>query len=256
MGVRGAATESTGASLGHEPGLGICPGMCLRGAGTSPGPRCPPRVPPAPLSTSSAASGVSPISAHEARPPLSKSVNPIEGGGHGLWGPLSPPGPPELRPQEQSPPKQVIAPQGAVPVGVGGGGCSGLLPSTGIWGDQPHPPDPFALEHGGAAHISGGAWGSTSRFRHSSDVFGTEVFITRLAQPGSGGVHQLGPCPETWNFGSPKAHPGAQRSPLGPPIPHPPSQLWISQPCPIPPPQLAWIWPDPPHPTHPRLYKP
>lgn len=235
------------------------------GAVTSPGPRCPLPVPPPAQHLVCSKRGLihlCPRSSSLLRGlfTVCECVNPVKEGGHGLWGPLSPPGPPELRPQEAEPPKSRLSPpQGAVQMGMGGfaAGCS---PAQGSGGEQPHPPDPFALEHG----VQPTFWGARGAQSHASFTAATHLGLRFLplspTQPGSVGsvrlVHALGPGP----LGPPSAPWGKNVSSV-PPIPHPPSQpppsrLQVSQPCPIPSPQLAWIGPNSPQPTHPGLYKP
>lgn len=107
MGGCGAATESMGASLGHEPGLNVCPGMFLTAAVTSPGPRCPLSPAQHLVCSKRGLIHLCPWSSSLLRGlfTVSECVNPIKEGGHGLWGPLSRPGPPEVRPQEADPPQ-------------------------------------------------------------------------------------------------------------------------------------------------------
>lgn len=79
------------------------------GAVTSPGPCCP--LSPAPaqhlVCSKRGLIHLCPRSSSLLRGlfTVSECVNPIQEGGHGLWGPLSPPGPPEVRPQEADPPQ-------------------------------------------------------------------------------------------------------------------------------------------------------
>lgn len=153
---------------------------------------------------------------------VGEGVNPMEGGGHGLWGPLSPPCPPELRPQEaEPPPSGLVPPQGGCANGHGGvtAGCS---PEQGSGGHQPCPPNPFALEHGVQPTFWGSVWGSISCFSCSSDVFGTGGFHpSRWHSPAAW-------APSRWSMPwdlsprVPHTHPGARTSPPAPPY-SPPS---------------------------------
>lgn len=175
------------------------------GAMTNPSPCCP--SVPTLLSTLSAAGGVSSTSAHGAHP--SSGVTPIEDGGHGLWVPLSPPDPPELRPQRESLKTRLLPPQAVQR-------SRECLQPAGPWhgdlGRLNHGPRPVCSGAWGAAHVLGSA-GAQS---HGSAI-GTEglaVLTAPAAWAPSGGSMPGDRVP--WD---PQAQPRAGTSPVDPQFP-------------------------------------
>lgn len=223
----GTYQPSMGASLGPEPGLDICPGMCLMGAVRSPGPRCPPSAVPLLLSTSSAAGGVSSISACGAHPfsegySLSGRVLILQRrGGHGLWDPLSPPGPPELRPQEAEPPRVGWSlPRGAVQMGMRG--LQPAAPRNRALGGTSHVPQTHLLWSTRCSPRFGGACGAQSHASAAAAMcLGRGGFTPPAGTARQRGLPRAGPCPGTCPLRFPAHTPG--REPLLWPPYSPPS---------------------------------
>jgi len=230
---------------------------------TSPGPRCLPHPPPAQhlICSERDLARLCPRSS-----PLlggfftvCEGINPVEEGGHGLGGPLSPPGPPEPRPQEAEPPKVGYCLLGGL-CKWAWGAHSQLLPSTGIWGGPATSPRPIHSGSRGAAHVLGSMWGSISCSSHSSDTFGTEFFTTPAGRARQCGVCQVGwSMPWDLVLQAPQVHPRVRTAPPDPLFPtlHPshgshspaPSHLpsWPgSDPIPLTPPALGYINPEQP----------
>lgn len=191
-----------GASLGREPGLDSCPGVCLVRAVPSPGPCSPLHAPPAQHLVCSRRGLIQlcPWSSAPCRRSFasSQSLNPAEEGGHELGALTCTQILLSLSLKRQSSPKsRLLTPQGLCKWTQEG--FSLLLLSTGMWGAPATPLRPICSAAQSAAHILGGICGSIPCFSHSSNAFGAEILLLLLAQLSSVGstrvVHTLGPGP-------------------------------------------------------------
>lgn len=118
----------------------------------------------------------------------SQGVNPIEDGGHGLWVPLSPPDPPELRPQREPPKNRLLLPQAV----QRGREC--LQPAA------PRHGDVGAISHGPQARLlrSVGCSPCVGELSPMVQPSGTEGFAVLTGPAQQCGLHQVGPCPWDW----------------------------------------------------------